>query len=96
MGKAFEKQIKTIEDQGKKQIDALESLKPKEETKTIEDKSNNQSKAETMFNKLVNGRKDLMKELHGSTSYNNLKFDFIGPTKDVNFMSVEILKNFLV
>ena len=33
LGKAFEKQIKTIEDQGKKQIDALESLKPKEETK---------------------------------------------------------------
>ena len=27
MGKAFEKQTKTIEDQGKKQIDALESLK---------------------------------------------------------------------
>ena len=27
--KAFEKQIKTIEDQGKKQVDALESLKPK-------------------------------------------------------------------
>ena len=30
MGKAFEKQIKTIEDQGKKQIDALADLKPKE------------------------------------------------------------------
>ena len=29
-GKAFEKQIKTIEDQGKKQIDALADLKPKE------------------------------------------------------------------
>ena len=27
MGKAFEKQIKTIEDQGQKQIDALENLK---------------------------------------------------------------------
>ena len=27
MGKAFEKQTKTIEDQGKKQVDALESLK---------------------------------------------------------------------
>ena len=26
MGKAFEKQIKTIEDQGEKQIDALENL----------------------------------------------------------------------
>ena len=49
MGKAFEKQIKTIEDQGKKQVDALENLKPKEETKPIEDKSNNQSKATIIF-----------------------------------------------
>ena len=30
LGKAFEKQTKTIEDQGKKQIDALNTLKPKE------------------------------------------------------------------
>ena len=30
LGKAFEKQIKRIEDQGKKQIDALAELKPKE------------------------------------------------------------------
>ena len=29
LGKAFEKQIKAIEDQGKKQVDALENLKPK-------------------------------------------------------------------
>ena len=29
-GKAFEKQTKTIEDQGKRQIDALADLKPKE------------------------------------------------------------------
>ena len=28
LGKAFEKQTETIEDQGKKQVDALESLKP--------------------------------------------------------------------
>ena len=30
LGKAFDKQIKTINDQGNKQFDALESLKPKE------------------------------------------------------------------
>ena len=30
LGKAFEKQTKTIEDQGEKQIDALAYLKPKE------------------------------------------------------------------
>ena len=44
LGKAFEKQIKTIKDQGKKQVDSLENLKLKEKTKPIEDKSNNQSK----------------------------------------------------
>ena len=42
LGKAFEKQIKTIEDQGKKRIDALADLKPKEikpkETKPKETK----------------------------------------------------------
>ena len=57
MGKAFEKQIKAIEDQGKKQVDALENLKPKEETKLIEDKFNNQSKATIIFNELINKRK---------------------------------------
>ena len=35
LGKAFDKQIKTIEDQGKKEVDDLESLKSKEETKSI-------------------------------------------------------------
>ena len=38
LGKAFEEQTKTIEDQGKKQVDTLENLKLKpieEETKPI-------------------------------------------------------------
>ena len=39
MEKAFEKKAKTIEDQGKKQIDALADLKPKE-IKPRETKSN--------------------------------------------------------
>ena len=43
LGKAFEKQIKTTEDQAKKQIDVLKDLKPKKETKLIEDKFNIQS-----------------------------------------------------
>ena len=50
LGKAFEKQIKMIEDQGKKQVKALEDLKPKEQTALIEDKSNNQPKTMTIFN----------------------------------------------
>ena len=71
MGKTFEKQIKTIEDQGQKHIDTLESLKPKEQTKPIEDKPNNQSKATIMFNDLINKRKKILSELHESVDYNN-------------------------
>ena len=54
---AFEKQI-TIKDQGKKQVDALENLKLKEEIKPIEDKSNDQSKATIIFNELINKKKN--------------------------------------
>ena len=36
LGKAFEKQIETIEDQGEKQVEVLKDLKPKEQTKSIE------------------------------------------------------------
>ena len=85
LGKAFEKQIKTIEDQRKKQVDALENLKPKEQTKLIEDKSNNQSKATIIFNDLISKRKKIMSELYDSVDYNNLKFEYVGPTKDVSF-----------
>ena len=57
LGKAFDKQIKTIEDQGKKQVDALEKLKPKEEIKPIEGTPNNQSRTTIVFNDLINKRK---------------------------------------
>ena len=76
---------KTIEDQGKKQVDALESLKAKEETKPIEDKSNNQSKAAIIFNELINKRKEVMSELYDKADYNNLKFEYVGQTNDVIF-----------
>ena len=85
LGKAFEKQTKTIEDQGKKQADALESLKPKEETIPIEDKSNNQSKAAITFNELINKRKEVMSELYDKVEYNKLKFEYVDQTNDVSF-----------
>ena len=85
MGKAFEKQIKIIEDQGKKRFEALENLNPKEKTKPTKDKSNNQLKATIIFNEFINKRKNLMKELYNSVDYNNVKFEYVGPTKDVSF-----------
>ena len=50
--KAFEKQTKTIEDQGKKQVEALENLKPIEGLKAIKyDDESLEQKQET-YNKL--------------------------------------------
>ena len=83
--KAFEKQIKTVEDQEQKQVDALESLKRKEQTKPNEDKCNNLSKATIIFNNLINKRKKIVSELYDSVDYNNLEFEYVGPTKDVSF-----------
>ena len=83
LGKAFEKQIKTIEEQGKKQVDALGNLKPKGETKPIADKYNNKSKGTIIFNDLINKRKALMKELYDSVDYSNLEFVYVDHTKDV-------------
>ena len=86
LGKAFEKQIKTIEDQGKKQVDALENLEPKEQTKPTEDKCNNQPKFATIFNELIYKRKKIMSELYDSVvDYNNLKFEYVNKNKDVSF-----------
>ena len=84
LSKAFDKEIKTIEDQGKKQVDALEKLKP-EETKPIEDTPNNQSRTKILFNDLINKRKELMSDVYDSVDYGNLYFNYVGPIKDVSF-----------
>ena len=58
--KRLKKQIKTIEDQGKKQFEALKDLDPKEQTEAIEGKSddnNNQSIAGNIFNDLIKKKK---------------------------------------
>ena len=55
-----QRNIKKIEDQGKKEVEALKDLKPKEQTKAIEDKSdneNNQSIAANIFNNRNKRRK---------------------------------------
>ena len=85
LGKAFDKQIKAIEDQGKKQVDALKNLKLKEETKPIENKPNNHSKNTMIFNELINKRKELLNELYNSVDYNNLKFECVGQTNSLSF-----------
>ena len=67
LGKAFEKQTKTTEDQGKKQVDALADLKPKE-TK----------QRETKPKKYCDYFVDKIAEIRNShkIDFNNLKYTF--------------------
>ena len=77
LGKSFEKQIKTIEDQGQKQFEALKNLKPKEQTKAIEDKSDDEflMKTET-YNRLFDKRLSEIREIINEIDYNDLIYNF--------------------
>ena len=94
MGKAFEKQIKTIEDQGKKQTDALKVLEPKEQTKPVEINLIISQKLKSYLMILLTKEKKIMSWLYDSVDYNNLKFEYVGPTKV--FMNIKTLKDFLM
>ena len=68
----------------KKQIKALEDLKPKGQTNAIVGKSNDQLRSEIIFNDLINKRKKIMSELHDNVDNNKSYFEYVGPTKDVS------------
>ena len=76
----------------KKQVDTLENLILKEETKPIEYKSNNRPESINIFSELINKRKELMNELYGSVDYNDLNFKYVGSTKDVSFYEYKYFK----
>ena len=65
LGKAFQKQVKTIEYKRQKQIDALESLKPI----TYDDESLEQK--EDSFNETFDGKLDEIQELNREIDYKN-------------------------
>ena len=72
LGKAFEKQIKTIEDQGKKQVKAIQD-------KQIINKDDYKdklllSKEREIFNDIYNKRLDKIEELNNKIDCNNLEY----------------------
>ena len=77
LGKAFEKKTKTIENQEKKQVDALADLKPKE-TKPIESKSDKHG--DYFLNRLAKTR-----ESNKPIDSDNLIYYYEGNTASTNF-----------
>ena len=87
LGKAFDKPIKTIEDQGKKQVDALNVLKPKE----IESISNNKPVInKEIYDKILGERMDETLEMSRKINYNNLVYNFKGPTTPISLLDLEV------
>ena len=86
MGKSFDKQIKTIEDQGQKQIDALIDLKSKEQTKVIPYKSDdgNASISEKTYDEILEERMEEILKMSKEINYGKLVYDFKGPTPSIN------------
>ena len=88
LGKAFEKQIKTIEDQGEKQVKAIEN---KGKIKTIQkyaydtEDSPLISKQKEIFNELVDERRKKITDLDEKVNSDDLIYRYKGNSPDLNF-----------
>ena len=91
-GKAFEKQIKTIEDQGQKQIDALKVL----ESKAIDSESNKPVITQNFYDKILEERMDEILKLSDKIDFDNLICKFKGPTSSIIFVNLEVHCLFMV
>ena len=90
LGKAFEKQIKTIENQGEKQVDALKNVNDQEKQLVnvndddYEDKLLH-SKEQEIFRKIYNKRLDKIEELTKKIDDNNLVFTILSTGETIDF-----------
>ena len=88
LGKSFQKQIKTIEVQGKKQIKAIQN---QGHVKAIKKYTYNDEdsplilKQNEFFNKLVDERLDEITKLGEKVNYDNLRYRYKTKTPDENF-----------
>ena len=81
MGKAFEKQIKTIEDQREKQIDALKDLKTRAITYKLDDDNDKTSTIREIYDEISEERMDEILKMRKEISHGNWIYDFKGLTE---------------
>ena len=86
LGKAFEKQIKTIEDQGKKQVKAIQDIKQLANINKDDYKDKLLlSKEREIFKDICNKRLDKIEELNNKIDYDNLEYVVYTGKKIYNF-----------
>ena len=86
-GKTFEKQIKTIEDQGKKQVKAIQNNKQLVSINKDDDYKNKLllSREREIFKDIYNKRLDKIEELNNRIDYNNLNYVVVGTGDKYSF-----------
>ena len=84
LGKAFEKQIKTIKDQGKKQIKAIQDNKQLVNKDDYKDKLL-LSREREIFKDIYNKRLDKIEELNNQIDYDNLDYAVLKRNMEYNF-----------
>ena len=88
LGKAFEKQTKTIEDQGKKQVKAIQDNKQLVNINNDDDYKDklSHSREREIFKDIYNKRLDKIEEINNKIDYNNLNYVVVGTGDEYNFM----------
>ena len=99
LGKAFEKQIKTIEDQGEKQVKAIQDNKHLVNINNDDDYKDKLllSRETKTFKDIYNKRLNKIEELNNKIDYNNLSYVVVGTGDEYNFNNLDdpltLLKN---
>ena len=87
LGKAFEKQIKTIEDQGEKQIKALKGHGKQLVKYGDEKESSTNSKQKGISEEIGSNRMEEIQDLSKQTDFDHLTFRYKGKTAPKNFIA---------
>ena len=87
LGKAFEKQIKAIEDEGQKQIDAIENLKDQKQVDNISDYKDKllRSKEREIFEDIYKKQLNKVEDLTHKIDDNNLIFTTLSTDEKIDF-----------
>ena len=91
LGKAFEKQAKTIEDQGKKQVKAIQDNKKLVNINNDDDYKDKLllSKEREIFKDIYNKRLDKIEKINNKIDYNNLNYVVAGTGDEYNFNNLD-------
>ena len=96
LGKAFEKQTKNIEDQGKKQVKAIQDNKQLVNIDNYDHKDKLLlSKEREIFKDIYNKRLDKLEELNNKIDYNNLNYAVVSSGDEYNFNNLDDPLTFL-